>query len=390
MAVVRFRNDSGDPQDNLITDGIAEDLISAMARFGNLTVLARNTSFSFTSYDPSEWQRVRAQTGADYIVEGSVRRQDKTISVAVNLVDAATEEHLWGNRYLAEDIGIFPVQRQIVEEIIGRLVTRVGHVGLQRASRKDVANLAAYEAVLCGIQLMRDPAQSDLDGAATYFTAAIEKDPAYGLAYTYLALSRSIVGEFGPNNLDELERARELADKGAALSPDQATCRRIQSLVRIFLREHQAAEQYLKLALELNPLDAECIEQMGFLLTLRGRPIDALSWLARAIQLNPLHPHWYQYDRSLALYLSGDYRAAAEVLNLSTRLTPWIRTRLAACHAQLGEMDVAYRHIALARESHPDFSPADYAANGVPFENPSDAAHLADGILLALGQTPQS
>ncbi len=184
---------------------------------------------------------------------------------------------------------------------------------------------------------------------------------------------------------DELERARELADKGAALSPDQATCRRIQSLVRIFLREHQAAEQYLKLALELNPLDAECIEQMGFLLTLRGRPIDALSWFARAIRLNPLHPHWYQYDRSLALYLSGDYRAAAEALNLSTRLTPWIRTRLAACHAQLGELEIAYQHIALARESHPVFSPADYAANGVPFENPSDAAHLADGILMALG-----
>ncbi len=93
------------------------------------------------------------------------------------------------------------MQRQIVEEIIGRLVMRVNHVGLQRASRKDVANLAAYESVLCGIALMRDPAQSDLDGAATFSRRQSNKDPAYGLAYTYLALSRSIVGEFGPHDL---------------------------------------------------------------------------------------------------------------------------------------------------------------------------------------------
>jgi hypothetical protein len=100
-----------------------------------------------------------------------------------------------------------------------------------------------------------------------------------------------------------------------------------------------------------------------------------------------LNPHWYQYDRSLALYLMADYRAAADALELSTRLTPWIRTRLAACYAQLGDMDEAHRQAALAsQDASSNFSPVDYADRGVPFEHAEDAAHLAEGILLALGR----
>jgi len=119
---------------------------------------------------------------------------------------------------------------------------------------------------------------------------------------------------------------------------------------------------------------------------MRGRPVDALAWLARAIRINPLHPHWYQYDRSLALYMLGEYRPAAEALELATRPTPWIRTRLAACYAQLGNMEAARRHAGLINADGADFSSVDYARTGLPFENAADAEHLANGVLLALGQ----
>jgi tetratricopeptide (TPR) repeat protein len=119
---------------------------------------------------------------------------------------------------------------------------------------------------------------------------------------------------------------------------------------------------------------------MGHLLTMRGRPLDALAWLARAIRINPLGPHWYQYDRALALYMLGEYRTAAEALELATRPRPWIRTRLAACYAQLGEMQAARRQAALISADGSNFSPLDYARTGIPFENASDAEHLADGV----------
>ena len=386
VAVLRFRNDNADPTDEAIVDGFAEDIINGLARFGTVTVLARNSSFSFASHSPAQWPAIRSRIGADYLVEGSVRRQAERIVAAVNLVDAANATQLWGDRYHAEDAGLFAIQQDIVEEIVGRLVVRVDNAGLQRAARRPVTSLAAYELVLRGVALLRDPAQSDLEGAAALFEAAIAKDPAYGLAYTYLALSYVLNSEFGRTSEAVLAKARDLADKGIALSPDQAAAQRIQSLVRLNMRDHEAAEHHLRIALELNPNDADCIEQMGYLLVMRGRPVDALAWLARAIRINPLHPHWYQYDRSLALYMLGEYRPAAEALELATRPTPWIRTRLAACYAQLGNMEAARRHAGLINADGADFSPVDYARTGLPFENAADAEHLANGVLLALGQ----
>jgi len=386
VAVLRFRNDGADPTDEAIVDGFAEDLINGLARFGTVTVLARNSSFSFASNAPAEWPAVRSRIGADYLVEGYVRRQPNGLVVAVNLVDAANATQLWGDRYRAEDDGLFAIQQDIVEEIVGRLVVRVHNAGLQRTSRKPMTSLAAYELVLRGVALLRDPAQSDLKAASALFQAAIIRDPAYGLAYTYLALSHVLNSEFGGISEAVLAKARDLADRGIALSPDQATAHRIQSLVRLNMRDHQAAEHHLRIALELNPSDAACIEQMGYLLAMRGRPLDALAWLARAIRIDPLNPHWYQYDRALALYMLGEYQPAAEALELATRPTPWIRTRLAACYAQLGKMEAARQQVALINAEDAEFSPLGYATSDVPLENPSDMEHLAQGVALALGQ----
>lgn len=384
VAVVRFRNESGDPADEAVVDGFAEDVINGLARFGTITVLARNSSFSFASFGRTEWPEIRARMGADYLVEGSLRRKGEHVVTAVNLIDTATASQLWGDRYQSQGTGLFAIEQEIVEQIVGRLVTRVNNAGLQQASRKPVTSLAAYELALRGFALLRDPAQTDQRGAEALFEAAIAKDPTYGLAYTYLALARALDGELGRASDAVLESARNLADKGLSLSPDQATGHRVQSLVRLYMRQHEAAEHHMRIALQLNPYDADSIEQMGMLLTMRGRPLDALTWLARGIRIDPLHPHWYQFDRALALYMVGEYRPAAEALELATRPAPWIRTRLAACYAQMGGMERARQQIALIDEGD-RFSPVDYALRGVPFENQADADHLAEGVMLALG-----
>ncbi|MER8756943.1 winged helix-turn-helix domain-containing protein [Mesorhizobium sp. M0976] len=390
VAVLRFRNDSADPADEAIVDRIAEDIINGLARFDTLTghgaqfellvclIFAQRMACRTLAHRRRLSRRGFGAAAADSIV------------CAVNLVDAASASQLWGDRYQANYAGLSAIQQEIVEKIVGRLVVRVNNAGLQRASRQPVASLAARELVLRGVALLRDPAQSELKEAAAFFEAAIVRDPAYGLAYTYLALSHVLNSEFGPISDAVLTKARDLADRGIALSPDQATAHRIQSLVRLNMREHEAAEHHLRIALELNPGDADCIEQMGHLLTMRGRPLDALAWLVRAIRINPLHPHWYQYDRALALYMLGEYRTAAEALELATRPTPWIRTRLAACYAQFGDMQAARRQAALINADGSDFSPLDYARAGTPFENASDAEHLADGVSLALGYRSKS
>jgi TolB-like protein len=388
VAVLRFRNESGNADDDAIVDGFAAEIIDSLSRFGSLTTLARNSSFAFPSYDVSRWDEIRSRIGANYVVEGSVRRQGDRFMMAVSLSEAQGGVQLWAERYQAQDTGIFAIERDIVEQVVGRLVARVSSTDLQRAQRKPASSLAAYELMLRGAALLFDPAQSDLIGAAALLRSAIAKDPAYGIAHTYLALSYALEAEFGPVSTETLIEARDIADKGASLSPNVAVCRGVQALVRVYLQQHESAEHYQRLSLQLNPNEVECVGQMGFLQLMRGRPVEALNWLARALRIDPLKPYWYQYDRSMALYLLGEYGAAAEALEQSTRPTPWISTRLAACYAQLGDMAKAKEQAARIATAGSNFSPLDYATRGLPFERPADAQHFAEGVFLALGVDP--
>ncbi len=145
-------------------------------------------------------------------------------------------------------------------------------------------------------------------------------------------------------------------------------------------------EYHMRRAIDLNPYDAESLEQMGYLLTLRGKPIEAMQWMDRAVKLNPIHPQWYEHDRSFALYLLGEYAKAAEMIELTPPLPPWMLTWLAACYAQMGNLDMARHHIGQIAEVDPQFSSLDFASgNGVAFEHASDNEHFAEGVFLALG-----
>jgi TolB-like protein/Tfp pilus assembly protein PilF len=385
VAVLRFRNE-GEAAGTMLIDGFAEDIINGIAAFGHVTVLARNSSFSFMSFERSEWPQIRARTGADYIVEGAVRRQGEDITATINLVDAANSVQLWGHRYQASRSGMFEIGQDIVEDIVGRLVVRVSTAGLEQAMRKPVPNLAAHELILRGTALLRDPAQTDIETARVLFEEAVAKDPDSGLAHIYLGLTHALVDEFGGASATVLAEARDIVNKGIALAPHLATGHRVRSLLRLYMREHEAAEHSARTALEFNRYDPECIGQMGNILVMRGRPIEAMEWLARAIRIDPIYPHWYQFDRSMTLYMLGEYRQAAEALELATRPTPWIRTRLAACYAQAGDMIAARRNIDLIQRDYPGFSPLDYARSGVPFEHAADGEHLAEGVAAAFGE----
>jgi TolB-like protein len=387
VAVLRFRNEGadGDRWDDSLVDGFADDIIGRLARFGSVTVLARSSTFAFASYAQPEWSTVAARIGADYVVEGSVRRSGDRTQISVNLVDAAKSLQLWGERYAADDLGIFTIQQDIGEQIVTRLVNRLDEASLRRAAVKPAANLAAYELVIRGAKSLRAFTESPQGEARALFEQALVRDPDYGLAYAYLALEAVIFGGLGRTPPAVLAESRRQAAKCISLSPEQSIGHRVMSLVRLYFREHAGAEEDLRLSLRLNACDADAVEQMGFLLIMRGRPIEAIDWIDRAMRLNPLHPHWYDFDRSLAFYVLGEYAKAVEVLERSHGFLAWTPTLLAACYAQLGERDAAVRAARNIAATNPNFSPVVEARGALAFENASDIEHLAEGVEAALG-----
>jgi TolB-like protein len=390
VAVLRFRNETGDAAQIPLVDGFAEDIINGLARFGTVTVLARNSSFSLSSESKSDWSLARARIGADYLVEGAIRRHGKSLRVSVSLVDAANLVQLWGERYDADGDEIFSIQEDILERIIGRLVTRIDDAGVSRTVQKPITSLAAYELTLRGVAMLRRDNPADTALARDFFKQAIAKDPTYGLAHAHLAFSLVMLGGYGWAPLDVLSQAQDLATKAIMLSRDQPTGHRVLSFTQMYMRDHAGAQHSLRRAIDLNPYDAESIQQMGYLLTLRGRPVEALAYFERAVRLDPIHPPWYSHDRSLALYSIGDYAGAVATIQPTPVLPPWMRTILAASYAQQGETEQARFHAAKINELDHAFSPVHYAKSGVAFEHQADFEHFAEGVFQALGLPPKA
>ena len=337
IAVLRFRNEGGDPSREPIVDGFAEDVLTGLGHFGTMTVLARNSTFQFPSYEPDAWSSVVSRIGADYLVEGSVRWSGDSAQVSVSLIDAKNLRQLWGERYEAADIQLFAVQREIGEQIVNRLVSRLDEDTIRRIAVKPPQSLAAYENVIRGVAALRGASLEKPADALPYLESAIARDPSFGIAHGFLALAKIMIAGYGQAPDAALEEALAMASKAMTLSPDQEIGPRVRSLARLYLRQFHGAEADIRLALDLNRYSADAIEQMGYLLILRGKPLSALAWIDRAGRLDPLHPAFYHYDRGLAFYGLGEYEKAAEAFERPTFLPPWVAVRLAACYAQLGD-----------------------------------------------------
>ena len=203
----------------------------------------------------------------------------------------------------------------------------------------------------CAGRASRQPAD-----ALPYLESAIARDPSFGIAYGFLALAKIMIAGYGQAPDAALEEALAMASKAMTLSPDQEIGPRVRSLARLYLRQFHGAEADIRLALDLNRYSADAIEQMGYLLILRGKPLSALAWIDRAGRLDPLHPAFYHYDRGLAFYGLGEYEKAAEAFERPTFLPPWVAVRLAACYAQLGDPAGARRNIAAGHGDRPELS----------------------------------
>lgn len=383
VAVLRFSNE-GAPDDSPLVDGFAEDIVNALARFGTVVVLARNSGFAFVSDSASDWRAVGDRLGATYLVRGRATTRADGMRVTVSLMTASTGEVLWSDTFSASGGQIFEMQEEIASRVVNRLVARLDDAGIKQATPKPPDSLAAYELVLRGLARLRGYGDDDNQAARDLFQAAVDKDPTYALAHSYTALADLIIGGYAEASSALLASLIDRAECAVTLAPEEPRCHRVLAQALISARRFEAAEHHLQRAFDLNPYDADTIAQMGYLLTMRGRPLEALAAIDSAIRINPIHPDWYHYDRAIAQYSAGDYKAALVSMSKVPPRTPWRLARLAGCHAQLGELKEAQRIMAEVKRMAPDYSPLEFAQTGIAFEHASDAEHLIAGVAKAL------
>lgn len=349
VAVLPFRLPRNDKAAKLLFDGAVEEVTNGLCCFKTIAVLARHSALMLAEVAPKEMHATAERFGIDYLVEGAVDKADLLYNVTVTLSEARSERRISAQTMSFPVEGVFEFQQNVALRIASALVVNIETAAVRRGSTAPTSNVDAYVHMLRGIALLRSYGDGVNQEGRECLVKATRLDPSSGLAHAYLALANVIIAGYGRAPPGELDQARDLALHAILLSPDEARCHRILALVLLYKKDFIAAERHFSRALELNPYDADTLAQMGFLLAKRGRAEEGLKLLDRAIELNPMHPAWYFFDRGEALFCLGRYKEAAQSLASLPRKEAFHLARLAAFHALDGDIAKAATCVAEAR-----------------------------------------
>ena len=379
IAVLNFANLSNDPAQRYFSDGITADIVTELSRFHQLQVRAQR--------HPANGERpildaatAGNELGVQYVVEGSVRRLAQRVRINVQLVDVETGEHLWAERFDANEDDIFTMQDHIVRSIAAQLSVRLQLAGLEKASRKPPISMAAYDYVLRGHALPVGVPEAEAE-ARRLFQKAIDIDPGYARAYA--SLGSYHLFEWS-RDLDTpaatLDRSLELTKKAVALDDGDDFCHAMLGRAHMFRRDHELADYHFRKAVALNPNSPSLMAGLGILYGFRGEPERGLDYFREALAIAPhFDPTWYWRNRAVVHFIAHEYEEAIEGFRRSPIQPDWVEAYLAASHAHLGQMDEARKHAAAALHLTPQLT-INRLLTIDPFRRREDAEHLADGL----------
>jgi TolB-like protein/class 3 adenylate cyclase/Flp pilus assembly protein TadD len=362
IVVLPFTNMSGDVEQEYFSDGITEDIITELSRYSELLVAARNSAFTYKGKAVNV-QEVGRELGVAYVLEGSVRKAGNRIRVTAQVIDAASGNHIWAERYDRDLDDIFAVQDELSRAIVSVLPARVHQSLIDTASHKPTTDLTAYDLYLRGRWLYDQGAGED-PRALELFEQAIKVDPQCAHAYASLAEAYSYSQYSLRSPLPDYDRkAKAYMEKALANAEGNAWIHATAAKLYTSAGEHQLARIHADKAVALNRNDVTVINAYGFVLSNSGEKDDSLSWLQEAKRLDPLSPAVWLEDLAECHYMLGNYQCAID-LYLSWRNPPLhTYTHLAACYVQLGRMTEAQEAVAnYEREKPADTDFPRYAA----------------------------
>ena len=350
VAVLPFENMSGDPEQTYFSDGMTEDVITELSRFRELTVIARNSTFSFRGQSV-DVRDVGRSLGAGYVVEGSVRRAGDRVRITAQLVDAANGLHLWAEKYDRAVEDVFAIQEEIAQNIVATVAQRVREDSEIAARRRPPEDIRAYDLFLQAHRLSDVFTPEAQERVQALYEQALQIDPTFARAYTGLAfshLTRAFDAVGVPVEQDEDRvKALRLAEQALALDPNDPRVHSTLGYMCLIWRDFDRAEHHLDLARAMNPNDPTILMFWAWMQGCIGRPERALAAAEIAFKLNPRHPRWYNALLARILFQLGRYDEAALIFEKLTFDNPGRHPRdmawRAAAYGHLGRIEEAQR-----------------------------------------------
>jgi adenylate cyclase len=379
IAILPFRS-AGAKADELLVDGFTEDVISGLARFRNLSVIAASSAFVFR--DRSEdLKEIGRKLAANYLVVGEMRQSEHEVAITVRMVQSETERLVWSEKYRRKATAVFSIQDDIVKMIIANLVGQIESADYRESVRRPPASLAAYEFYLRGLVHLRGYEPEDNVKAVEMFEAAVARDGSFALAHAYLALARIAVGGYANASQDVLRDCIALARHAVKLDEGESGAHRVLGLAHLYLKDFENSEREFRLACKLNPSDASALVQLGGLLARRNRIDEALPWVEEGMRLNPFPPHWYHAVLGNLLYFKEDYEGALSSLRQLPNPGKYTKARILACLSMADRVQEAAALAATLRKEHPDLTIGEFLERGIVVETKEQTAKFRQGLV---------
>ena len=381
IAVLPFVNMSGEPEQEYFSDGISEDIITALSKLRWFFVIARNSSFIYKGKSV-HLKQIADELGVRYVIEGSVRKGGDQVRITAQLNDVVTGSHLWAERYDRSLADVFAVQDEITEAIVAAIEPQLYAAENFRAQRKAPDSMDAWDLVMRALSHYWRITKQDNVVAQALLEKAIRIDPNYGQAYGLLAASYTFTAHMGwadvPANAEQSALAAIRAD-----SEDPWAHYALGS-VCLLSRRHDDALAEFELALRLNPNFATAQGYYGLSLAYIGRWKEGAEAAGRALRLSPRDPFtavYYGID-SYCQYVGRNYeeamKSAREALRQRADFVGAHRV-LTAAAAMCGQKEVAQQALQDSRRVQPNISLA-WLKENLPIRDDAERAHYIEGF----------
>jgi adenylate cyclase len=345
MAVLPFTNMSGDPEQEYFADGMAEDIITELSRMPWFFVIARNSSFTYKG-QAVDVKQVGRELGVAYILEGSVRKSGNRLRINTQLIDAATGNHVWADRYDREITDIFDVQDEITQAIIGAVGPEFVSAELRKSRQKDPAQLNAWECVMRGRAHIWKVSREDSAIARQLFEKALSLSPGNAMGASDLALVHYLDAFYGWSESREqsLKEMVRMAEKAVAIDDNDPLALTILAWAYLFASDWDEALATIDRAIALSPNFAPAIGIRGAILACADEPDLAIKAIGDAIRLSPrdgFMPFWLT-GLYWAYHSLQDYEDAANAALRGIRIAPrnpTFRRQLTAAYYLLGRIE---------------------------------------------------
>lgn len=384
IAVLPFSNMSGDPEQEYFSDGISEDIITALSKLRWFLVIARNSSFVYKGR-PTHLKQLGQELGVDYVVEGSVRKSGERVRISAQLNDVATDSQIWAERYDRGLSDVFAVQDEITEAIVAAIEPQLYAAENFRAQRKAPDSLDAWDLVMRALSHYWRVTRQDNVVAQALLEKAISLDPHYGQAAGVLATSYVFCAHMGWMEMGSAMRlAAQAADAAIAADSEDPWAHYALASVYLLQRRFDDSLAEFETALRLNPNFALAQAYYGLSLAYSGRWQEALGAVKRALRLSPRDPHAAIYCgvASYTHFVGRNYeeaiRMAREALRQRADFVGAHRV-LTAAAAMAGRTAEAREALAALRRTQPAVSLAWIGAN-MPIRHAAELEHYLEGF----------